>query len=40
MELCDIINKELDENTIVVTDVGQHQMWAALFLHPKGPRHF
>ncbi len=40
MELCDIINKELDENTVVVTDVGQHQMWAALFLHPKGPRRF
>lgn len=40
MELCDIINAELDEDTIVVTDVGQHQMWAALFLHPKGPRHF
>lgn len=40
MELCDIINAELDENTVVVTDVGQHQMWAALFLHPKGPRRF
>lgn len=40
MELCDVINAELDENTVVVTDVGQHQMWAALFLHPKGPRHF
>lgn len=40
MELCDVINAELDENTIVVTDVGQHQMWSALFLHPKGPRHF
>ena len=40
MELCEIIDQELDENTIVATDVGQHQMWAALFLHPKGPRRF
>lgn len=40
MELCGIINDQIDENTVVVTDVGQHQMWAALFLHPKGPRRF
>ncbi|MDO4280630.1 MAG: biosynthetic-type acetolactate synthase large subunit [Peptococcaceae bacterium] len=40
MELYGVINDAIDENTIVVTDVGQHQMWAALFLHPKGPRRF
>ncbi len=30
----------VDENTVVVTDVGQHQMWAALFLNVAGPRQF
>lgn len=34
------IDKHVDENTIVATDVGQHQMWAALFLNTKGPRKF
>jgi len=34
------INSFLDEDTIVVTDVGQHQMWAALFVHPLKPRSF
>lgn len=40
MELYDLINRQLDKDTIVVTDVGQHQMWAALFLHPQGARRF
>ncbi len=29
-----------DENTIAVTDVGQHQMWAAQFFKAKAPRQF
>ncbi|WP_196593898.1 biosynthetic-type acetolactate synthase large subunit [Pectinatus sottacetonis] len=39
----EIIEKtaELTENdTIAVTDVGQHQMWAAQFFKVYGPRHF
>ncbi|MGI6227877.1 MAG: biosynthetic-type acetolactate synthase large subunit [Peptococcales bacterium] len=35
-----LINSLLDDDTIVVTDVGQHQMWAALFVHPQSPRSF
>ena len=34
------IDRYVDENTVVVTDVGQHQMWAALFLNVAGPRQF
>ena len=34
------LDRYVDENTVVVTDVGQHQMWAALFLNAKGPRKF
>jgi len=30
----------LDENAIVVTEVGQNQMWAAHFFVTKKPRHF
>lgn len=40
LELFEEIDKAIDEDTIVVTDVGQHQMWSALFLHPKKTRQF
>lgn len=35
-KLCEIV----PENTIVVTEVGQNQMWSALFFTHKKPRHF
>ena len=34
------VSKLSDENTIVVTDVGQHQMWAAQFYEARKPRQF
>lgn len=34
------LNKHLDENTAVATDVGQHQMWAAQNVSFKKPRRF
>ena len=34
------LNQQLDDDAIVVTDVGQHQMWAAQFYHTENPRHF
>ncbi len=38
--LLDFINGYIDDKTIVVTDVGQHQMWSALYIHPKGKKSF
>ena len=34
------ISSIVDEDTIAVTDVGQHQMWAAQFFDVYKPRHF
>jgi len=38
--IMDIINEERDPETVVVTDVGQHQMWAAQYLTFDRPRSF
>ncbi len=35
-----VVNQFLEENTPAVTDVGQHQMWAAQYLNFKNPRRF
>ena len=34
------IDELIGKDDIVATDVGQHQMWAALFLNPRRTRHF
>ncbi|WP_301860092.1 biosynthetic-type acetolactate synthase large subunit [uncultured Megasphaera sp.] len=39
-KLFEAIAKWTDDDTIVVTDVGQHQMWAAQFSSVNRPRHF
>ena len=36
----DIINSVKDKNTIIATDVGQHQMWAAQYVDFERPRRF
>ena len=36
----DIINAVKDENTVIATDVGQHQMWAAQYTDFERPRRF
>jgi len=38
--LLQFINDTIDDKTIIVTDVGQHQMWSALYLNPKGEKSF
>ncbi len=38
--LIEAVDKATDDDTIVVTDVGQHQMWAAQFYKYKQPRTF
>ena len=36
----DIINRYKDENTVIATDVGQHQMWTAQYVNFEKPRKF
>ena len=39
-QLIETVSKLVDDDTIVVTDVGQHQMWAAQFFNSRKPRQF
>lgn len=39
-ELVEAICTETDKETVYVTDVGQHQMWAAQYIHHTGARNF
>ena len=39
-ELISRVRELVDADAICVTDVGQHQMWAAQFFHCHAPRHF
>ena len=39
-QVFDIINDVKDENTIIATDVGQHQMWAAQYVDFERTRRF
>ena len=39
-QLIEAVSKLVDDDTIVVTDVGQHQMWAAQFFNSRKPRQF
>ena len=39
-ELVEQVSKLSGDDTIVVTDVGQHQMWAAQFYEAREPRQF
>ena len=36
----DVINAVKDENTVIATDVGQHQMWTAQYVRFEKPRKF
>ena len=37
-KLIEKVDESTDDNTIIVTDVGQHQLWAAQFYKYKAPR--
>lgn len=39
-DIMNIISNSVDEDAIYVTDVGQHQMWAAQYLHHRKPHKF
>lgn len=36
----DVVNSYKDENTVIATDVGQHQMWTAQYVQFEKPRKF
>ncbi len=40
VEIMEVIGDKCGENTVVATDVGQHQMWAAQFCKKTRPRGF
>ncbi len=39
-EILEALDKVFPKDGYVTTEVGQHQMWAAQFLHSREPRHF
>ncbi|MBQ9714287.1 MAG: biosynthetic-type acetolactate synthase large subunit [Clostridia bacterium] len=39
-QVFEIINAEKPANTVIATDVGQHQMWTAQYVEFDGPRRF
>ena len=39
-KMFDVINRLKDDKAIIVTDVGQHQMWTAQYAEFSKPRHF
>ena len=39
-QIFDVINEIKDENTVIATDVGQHQMWAAQYIDFERERRF
>lgn len=39
-KIFDVINELKDENTVIATDVGQHQMWTAQYVDFERPRRF
>lgn len=39
-KICDLVQTDTKKDAIYVTDVGQHQMWAAQYLRHRNPRSF
>ena len=39
-KILDVVNRYKDENTVIATDVGQHQMWTAQYVAFEKPRKF
>lgn len=39
-DIMNVISDSVDDEAIYVTDVGQHQMWAAQYLHHRKPHKF